>query len=156
MPDTRSGLILRTMRLADLPGVLQIEQRSFSIPWQEATFRGLLRRRSAALMVAEEAGSLVGYSVLWFAADEAELGDLAVLPEARRRGLGRWILEAALREARRRGAAHVYLEVREGNVDARRLYETAGFETVGTRPAYYSQPIEDAILMRHLLETPED
>jgi len=156
VPDSRSGLILRTMRLSDLPSVLHIEQRSFSIPWQESTFRGLLRRRSSALMVAEDAGVLVGYAVLWFAADEAELGDIAVLPEARNRGLGRWILEGALREAGRRGAEQVYLEVRDGNADARRLYEKAGFETVGTRPSYYSEPVEDAILMRRRLDTPED
>jgi ribosomal-protein-alanine N-acetyltransferase len=107
-------------------------------------------------MVAEEAGELVGYAVLWFAANEAELGDIAVLPEERNRGLGRWILEGALREARRRGAEQVYLEVRDSNTDARRLYEKAGFETVGTRPSYYSEPVEDAILMRRRLDTPRD
>lgn len=136
------------MRPSDLPGVLYIERRSFSMPWEEATFRGLLRRHTAALFVAEDAGQLIGYAVLWFAADEAELGDLAVHPEARRRGLGRWILEGALREARLRGATHVFLEVREANAGARRMYEKAGFETVGVRPSYYTHPVEDAILMR--------
>jgi ribosomal-protein-alanine N-acetyltransferase len=135
------------MRESDLRRVLHIERRSFSIPWSEATFRGLLRRRSAALMVGEEAGEVVGYAVLWFAADEAELGDIAVLPESRGRGLGRWLLEAALAEAARRGARAVYLEVRESNTAARRLYERAGFDTAGVRPNYYTQPTEDAILM---------
>ncbi len=156
MLDARSGLVLRSMRLSDLPSVLHSERRSFSIPWQEATFRGLLRRRSSALLVAEDGGELVGYAVLWFAAEEAELGDIAVLPEERNRGLGRWILEGALREASRRGARQVYLEVRASNADARRLYEKAGFATVGTRPSYYSEPVEDAILMTRQLDTPED
>jgi [ribosomal protein S18]-alanine N-acetyltransferase len=156
VPRVRSGLVLRVMRPADLPDVLHIERRSFSIPWQEATFRGLLRRHSAALFVAEDAGLLVGYAVLWFAADGAELGDLAVHPEARRRGLGRWILEGTLREARLRGAAHVFLEVREGNADARRMYEKSGFETVGVRPSYYTEPVEDAILMRRPIDTSGD
>ncbi|MDH3296778.1 MAG: ribosomal protein S18-alanine N-acetyltransferase [Gemmatimonadota bacterium] len=155
VPAARSGLVLRKMVLSDLPDVVRIENRSFSTPWQEATFRGLLRRRSAALLAAEDAGRLVGYAVLWFAANEAELGDIAVLPEARRRGLGRWILEGALRAARDRGAEEVYLEVREANVEARRLYEKAGFETIGTRPSYYSSPVEDAILMRRRFEPPE-
>lgn len=141
------------MTLADIPQVLHIERRSFSIPWHETTFRGLLRRRSASLLVADDAGGIVGYAVLWYAADEAELGDLAVLPEVRRQGLGRWILDRALVEAARRGAEAVFLEVRAGNEEARRLYESAGFETVGVRPSYYSEPVEDAILMRRLLDT---
>jgi len=144
-------LLLRPMREADLRRVLHIERRSFSIPWAEATFRGLLRRQSAALMVGEEAGEVVGYAVLWFGTAEAELGDLAVLPEARGRGLGRWMLDAALAEAARRGARAVFLEVRESNVAARRLYERAGFETTGVRIDYYTQPTEDAILMTRAL-----
>ncbi|MGD8496718.1 MAG: ribosomal protein S18-alanine N-acetyltransferase [Gemmatimonadales bacterium] len=147
MHSTAGRRVVRSMRESDLRRVLHIERRSFSIPWSEATFRGLLRRRSAALMVGEEAGEVVGYAVLWFAADEAELGDIAVLPESRGRGLGRWLLEAALAEAARRGARAVYLEVRESNTAARRLYERAGFDTAGVRPNYYTQPTEDAILM---------
>lgn len=135
------------MREADLREVLHIERRSFTIPWSDATFRGLLRRQSAALLVAELRGKVVAYAALWFAADEAELGDIAVLPEARGRGLGRWMLDAALAEAARRGARQVYLEVRESNASARRLYQRAGFSTSGVRPAYYSEPKEDAILM---------
>jgi len=147
------ALILRPMQEADLRQVLHIERRSFTIPWSDVTFRGLLRRRSTALLVAERAGRVVGYAVLWFAADEAELGDMAVLPEARRRGLGRWLLDGALSEAARRGAKRVFLEVRESNVGARGLYELAGFEAVGVRPDYYSEPQEDAILMTLQLET---
>lgn len=144
---------LRPMRETDLRQVLHIERRSFTIPWSDATFRGLLRRQSTALLVAERAGKIFGYAVLWFAADEAELGDMAVLPEARGRGLGRWLLDGALAEAARRGAKRVYLEVRESNTAARRLYERAGFERAGVRPDYYSEPKEDAILMTRPLQT---
>lgn len=139
------------MRESDLRDVLHIERRSFTVPWSDATFRGLLRRQSAALLVGEEGDQLVGYAVLWFAAGEAELGDLAVHPESRGRGLGRWLLHGALAEAARRGASEVYLEVRESNAAARRLYERAGFATTGVRPDYYTEPREDAILMRRPL-----
>jgi ribosomal-protein-alanine N-acetyltransferase len=151
--EAGSGFVLRPMQETDLRQVLHIERRSFTIPWSDATFRGLLRRQSTAMLVAERAGRVVGYAVLWFAADEAELGDMAVLPEARRRGLGRWLLDAALAEAARRGARRVYLEVRESNGAARGLYERAGFEAAGVRPDYYSEPKEDAILMTRSLET---
>jgi len=149
----RPDLVLRVMRESDLTGVLNIERRSFSIPWEEATFRGLMRRQSASLLVAEQAGVLVGYAVMWYAADEAELGDLSVLPEARRRGLGRWILDRAMREAGRRGAKQIFLEVRESNTDARRLYEKAGFVDVGVRPSYYLLGHRTAILLRIQTET---
>lgn len=147
------SLLLRAMRDSDLRDVLHIERRSFAIPWSEATFRGLLRRQSAALLVGEEGGRVVGYLVVWFAADEAELGDLAVLPEARGRGLGRWLLDAAGAEAARRGAEVLHLEVRESNVSARRLYEKAGFENCGVRVDYYTEPREDAILMMRRLQS---
>jgi hypothetical protein len=74
---------VRTMRPMDLEAVMHIERRSFSAPWEESTFRGLLRRPSAALLVAEVDLDVAGYSVMWFAADEGEIGDIAVLPEMR-------------------------------------------------------------------------
>lgn len=125
-----------------------IERRSFGAPWEEATFRGLMRRPSATLMVGELEGRVVGFAVLWFAADEGELGDLAVLPEERGRGIGAVLLERSVREARDRGVRFLYLEVREGNPMAQRLYEAAGFQVVGVRRNYYSAPTEDAIVMR--------
>ena len=143
---------VRTMRPADLPAVMRIERRSFTMPWQETTFRALMRRPSAALLTAElsepAATTVVGFSVLWFAADEAELGDLAVDPDYRGRGIGHLLLEASVDTACRRGASALYLEVRESNAAARALYDGRGFETVGRRPGYYSEPREDACVMR--------
>jgi ribosomal-protein-alanine N-acetyltransferase len=136
------------MRPSDLPEVLLIERRSFTAPWEESTFRALMRRPSAALIVAEVEDRVAGYAVLWFAADEGELGDLAVLTELRGRGIGAALLASSVREASDRGARWLYLEVREGNASARRLYERAGFRVVGTRRKYYSAPAEDAIVMR--------
>jgi len=128
-----------------------IERRSFTSPWEETTFRGLMRRPSAALFVAEVHGEVVGYSVAWYAADEAELGDLAVHPEWRGRGIGAALLRHNVSEAVRRDIRFVYLEVREGNAAARQLYESAGFEIVGVRRKYYAEPPEDAVVMRLVL-----
>lgn len=153
------ALRIRAMRAGDLSEVLDIEAASFSVPWSERTFRGLLGRPNAALLVAEEEGAggprhasrLLGYAVVWMAGREAELGDLAVRVEARRRGVGSALLTAGLEAAARAGAARIFLEVREGNLAARRLYERAGFEVVGIRPGYYARPVEDALVMRRAL-----
>ena len=155
LPRSAEALNVRSMTERDLRQVLHIERRSFTIPWSAATFRGLLRRQSASLIVGEWREMILAYAVLWYAADEAELGDMAVLPEARGSGLGAWMLEKALGEARSRGAKRVFLEVRESNDVARRLYERAGFDTTGRRANYYSEPVEDAILMTRSLSSKE-
>jgi ribosomal-protein-alanine N-acetyltransferase len=136
------------MRPADLEAVLAIERRSFAMPWSESTFRALMRRPSALLVVAEQDGVVAGFAVTWYAADEAELGDIAVLPELRGRGFGRALLEGVSAESKRRGARFLFLEVRESNERARSVYERAGFVLVGRRPGYYVSPREDAIVMR--------
>jgi ribosomal-protein-alanine N-acetyltransferase len=136
------------MRMADLDEVMLIERRSFSAPWEESTFRGLMRRPSAALLVAETDDELTGYSVMWFAADEGELGDIAVLPERRGEGIGQALLRESIVVAASRGTRSLYLEVRESNEAARRLYEKVGFSVVGVRKQYYTEPVEDAIVMK--------
>jgi ribosomal-protein-alanine N-acetyltransferase len=147
-PDVLPRVVVRRMRPADLPGVMFIERRSFSAPWEESTFRGLMRRPSAALLVAELDAEVAGYAVLWFAADESELGDIAVLPELRGVGIGRRLLRESVQVAAGRGALSLYLEVRETNSVARQLYSSDGFTVVGVRKRYYTEPVEDAIVMR--------
>ena len=142
-----TSVTVRTMRPTDLDAVMHIERRSFSAPWEEPTFHGLLRRPSAALLVAEVDGEVAGYSVMWFAADEGELGDIAVLPEMRGTGIGRTLLMECISVAGSRGTRSLFLEVRETNDVARRLYATVGFHVVGVRKQYYTEPVEDAIVM---------
>ena len=149
----KERMTVRAMRLADLDEVMVIERRSFSAPWEESTFRGLMRRPSAALLVAETDDELTGYSVMWFAADEGELGDIAVVPERRGEGIGRRLLRESISVAASRGTRSLYLEVRESNDVARRLYEKVGFSVVGVRKQYYTEPVEDAIVMRLNLHT---
>lgn len=143
---------VRAMRVRDVPEVVYIENRSFRVPWSESTFKSLLRQPHAALFVAETGDQIAGYAAVWFVADEAELGDLAVHPDYRRRGIGSILLRRALQEARGRKIRVLYLEVRAGNEEARRLYERSGFEVMTVRRGYYSQPVEDALVMRRLID----
>jgi [ribosomal protein S18]-alanine N-acetyltransferase len=141
-------LTLRRMRPADLESVFRIEEDTFTMAWRPGTFRGLLGRNDAELLVAEIEGEVVGYSVCWIAGDQAELGNLAVAEAARGRGLGRRLLEAAVDGMRERGAAEIFLEVRASNLGAQRMYRAHGFEEVGRRARYYTQPVEDALIFR--------
>jgi ribosomal-protein-alanine N-acetyltransferase len=133
----------------DLAAIHAIECASFGDPWALETFRGLLDHPPARSEVAIGAdGALLGYAVAWFAADEAEIANIAVAPDARRRGVGTLLLDEILQSAAAFGARTVFLEVRESNAEARKRYEARGFEIAGRRKKYYRQPDEDALIMR--------
>ncbi len=138
---------VREMTGSDLDSVIQIERASFSTPWSPASFRTLLDRGDASLWVATVDAVIVGYAIVWYVADEAELGNLAVDPAWRGRGLGRHLLDWALDESRLRGTARIFLEVRVSNQIALELYEQRGFVQVGLRRRYYRTPVEDARVM---------
>ena len=97
--------------------------------------------------VAEIAAGVVGFVVVRTAADEMEILNLAVAPEARRQGVASALLDAAFEHSRRAGSARVFLEVRESNAAARRFYERRGFHAIGRRTRYYRHPDEDAVLL---------
>jgi ribosomal-protein-alanine N-acetyltransferase len=141
------GLRIRPMARTDLPSVLTIERASFPVPWSSATFRSLLRRRDAHLWVAEVGGEVVGYAAVWVVLDQAELGDLAVVAGSRRQGIGTRLLEAVVGRLAELGVRQLFLEVRESNRAAQRLYTRHGFIEVGRRAGYYSSPREDALVL---------
>jgi len=140
------GCGIRLLRATDLPRVMEIETASFSTPWRENTFRGLMRRTDTDLFVAEEAGAVVGYAACWTVIDQSELGNVAVAREARGRGLGGALVDAVVERVRERGAVELFLEVRESNRGAQSVYRERGFEVVSRRRAYYSSPTEDALV----------
>lgn len=151
-----TDITLRPMAAADLPAVMTIELTSYSMPWTEATFRGLLRRQDADCIVAEGAGRPVGYAVSWSVLDQCELGNVAVSRAWRGMGIGRTLVGDVLRRAAERRVREVFLEVRPSNPVAQRLYFSLGFEVVGRRRAYYQNPIEDALVMRLTLDPEEE
>jgi [ribosomal protein S18]-alanine N-acetyltransferase len=153
--STGAEVRVRRMSYADLAMVMEIERASFTMPWTEETFRGLLRRSDSLLWVAEsKREGVVGYAAVWIVLDQAELGDIAVADGWRRRGVGRRLLETVLEAMAERSVRELYLEVRPSNREARRLYERYGFEEVGRRKDYYARPREDALVLRRLIESP--
>jgi len=145
---------IRPATTADVPAVAAIERAAFSDPWSPSSFATLLGNPAVEFAVAERGGAVLGYTVLWVAADEAELANVAVSAGARGRGIGALLVDGALAAAARRGAATVYLEVRESNAAARRLYASRHFAEVGRRRRYYRNPVEDALVLARPLAPP--
>ena len=140
----------------DVERVAEIESFAFSTPWKAATFRQLLERPGAVLLVLEvPPDRVVGYAVLWCIQDQGELANLALIPEFQNRRLGAHLLDRVLGEARERSVESLYLEVRVSNFRARSMYASRGFEEVGVRRDYYQKPREDArVLMKRIAPTP--
>jgi ribosomal-protein-alanine N-acetyltransferase len=145
-------LSIAPVREADLGAIATIERAVFSDPWSERSFREALSQPAIYFAAARsDDGDVLGYVVAWFVADEGQIANLAVAPAGWGAGIGRALLTAALREGVSRGASDVYLEVRDSNHRARRLYGSCGFKEVGRRRAYYRLPVEDAVVLRRTL-----
>ena len=150
----RPGCHLRPAVAADIPWVATIEAESFSDPWTPTSFRSLVSAGLVWFKVAvdDDTGEVIGYILVWFAADEAELANIAVASRMRGRGIGALLLDDALAAARERGTARMFLEVRDSNEKARHLYHSRGFREVGRRRGYYRRPVEDALILRRSFE----
>lgn len=146
--DEAAGFEIRPLREADLGQVMEIEGASFSTPWRESTFRGLMRRLDTDLFVADDGERVLGYAACWTVVDQSELGNVAVAEEGRGRGIGGALVDAVVERVRARGAQEIFLEVRESNAAAKSVYHARGFVVVARRRAYYSSPKEDALVMR--------
>ncbi len=129
----------------------KIEEESFSVPWSEDALSDTISRKDSVFFKAEVRGTVCGYIGAYFALDEWYITNVAVLRDYRRRGIAKELISALLREADKRDASFLTLEVRTGNIAAISLYEKLGFERVGMRPRFYTEPVEDAVLMTFFL-----
>lgn len=133
---------------ADLDAVLEIERASFTNPWTREMYVWELRKPEIAhLVVLRTPERVVGFCAFWLVFDEIHINNLAVLPEYRGRGMGNALLGSVLSEGARLGARRATLEVRRSNERARRLYQRLGFSEAGVRRGYYTNPVEDAIIL---------
>jgi ribosomal-protein-alanine N-acetyltransferase len=148
---------LRPAVEADLNQVVQIERSSFADPWTEESFRRLLGGDSAIFQVIEYPPDfrVAGYVIAFAVGEDAELLNVAVESKCRGKGLAGQMLDAVLMELGGRGVRTAFLEVRESNSAARALYGSRGFTEIGRRRNYYRRPVEDALVMRRILEVAE-
>ena len=144
-----SPVVERLQDASDLDAVLDIEQASFHNPTTREWYESELQRPDVCFvyLIRLPESQVAGFCAFWKVVDQIHINNLAIHPNFRGRGLGKRLLKEVLAEAARLGAPHATLEVRRSNERARRLYEGAGFETVGVRTSYYTNPIEDALIL---------
>lgn len=142
---------IRPMEPADLETVAGIERECYPSPWTRERFRQELENSMATIDVAWSEEAIAGYLCAWQIGDELEIHNVATVPRFRRRGVGRALLDHALGRSAAQGGKRAFLEVREDNLPARKLYQEAGFRYSGRRFRYYPDG-EDALLMKCRLD----
>jgi ribosomal-protein-alanine N-acetyltransferase len=138
-----------------LPDILQIEEACFSAPWTRKMLEAELSGNPFAhFLVAKQmpqgkvgSVSIVGYLCFWVVFEELRLMNLAVIESMRHKGIARALVIQALAMGLAQAAKCAVLELRASNHAAHALYRSLGFRDVTTRPIYYTNPIEDALLM---------
>jgi ribosomal-protein-alanine N-acetyltransferase len=147
LPTDDTDYAITTSTEGDLDAVVEIERLCFPAPWARQSFADELARPWARLELLRDRERVLGFCNYWLVADEVHILNVAVHPEARRRGHGARLLAHLLAEARRAKARVLSLEVRASNHAAQGLYRSFGFREVGVRPKYYADNGEDAVLM---------
>ena len=146
---SRSTITMEPLSPANLDAVLAIEEESFTSPWTREMYLAELENAGVSFcyLARDDAGTAVGFCSFWRVLDELHINNLAVTGRCRRCGIGTALLTYVLDEGFRLGARRASLEVRRSNEPARSLYERLGFVTAGVRRAYYTNPIEDALIL---------
>ena len=148
-------MLIRPARAEDVPAMQAIEKHSATAAhWSEADYQKIFDSpelqtdwRRIALAI-EESEKLQGFLVAQTVGGEWEIENVAIAPDARRRGLGTRLVGELLDMARAQRASAVFLEVRESNRAARALYEKWAFVESGRRKQYYREPDEDAVVFK--------
>lgn len=144
--------MIREAALTDLVALTDIEDSCFADDaWSAALVESELTGDTRSVLLASNDTSVVGYGSIMVVDDVADLQRIAVLPGARRHGLGRELLEELLAKASGLGATRILLEVAESNGPAIGLYGSFGFQVIHRRRGYYADG-DDALVMERALE----
>ncbi len=140
-----------TYKPADLTlteDIYRLEQECFKDYWSFESVKKDIENDMTIWIAALDGNSLVGYINAVCLCGEAELNRIAVKSGYRNCRIGQTLIEMMTDKLRQKNCSKVFLEVRQSNIAALSLYRHNGFETVGLRKKYYSDPSEDAIVMK--------
>ena len=155
-----NGLEIRSAKLPDIEAIFTLERATPTAPhWPNSAYHAIIAAEifspRRCLLVASVNGqpTLLGFAVgVVHPAGDSELESVAVAETLRRRGIGSALCAAVAEWCAKQGAREMLLEVRASSVGAIALYKRLGFDAVGRRPRYYHQPVDDAVVMRRLLQ----
>ena len=136
-------IIIENMKAQHINEVVNIEKICFVHAWTRADLEAQLTLETSHFVVATVDEKVVGYMGLQIFSGEGYVTNVAVLPEYRRQGIAKMLIEKQMQNE----MSFITLEVRESNLPAIKLYESCGFENVGIRPKFYTNPTENAIIM---------
>ena len=142
-------VIARVTSPDEIDAVLMVEASAFTNPWTREMYVNEMQNEGVSFIYAarDGAGRMVGFCSFWKIFDELHINNLAIVPEWRRRGVASALLVRILDEGTALGLTSATLEVRRSNEPARQLYERFGFTEAGVRPGYYTNPVEDALVL---------
>ncbi|MFB1052213.1 ribosomal protein S18-alanine N-acetyltransferase [Paraliobacillus sp. JSM ZJ581] len=141
-------VVIRQMTMDDIEQVKIIEEACFSVPWTEDIYQKELTENAyAAYYVIEKDRQIIGFCGLWIVIDEAQITNIAILPNYRGFGYGSYLFQYIINQAMLAGAVRLSLEVRVSNLVAQKLYRKFGLKPAGIRKNYYTDNNEDAMVM---------
>ena len=140
------------MKAEDTEAIAKIERQCFSKPWSKEGIEAELSNDKAHFFTAKKLGSVCGYIGMHIILDECYIANVAVSPKWQKSHIGSALVEKAVSVAENKGCRFVSLEVRKSNRPAISLYEKCGFIPMGERKGFYSDPVEDALIMTKELE----
>lgn len=149
--EKEAEIIVRELKVEDSAAVAEMEQQIFSDPWSEKSVMETVQQKQSVCFAAEKAGHILGYLLVYHAADEAEIARIAVQKEARRQGAAGKLMQALEHYCEEHKMEKLLLDVRESNEAARSFYTKNGFLEDGIRQGFYTNPSEDAVLMSRQL-----
>ncbi len=134
------------MTVAHIAAIAALEEQCFSTPWSAAALTEELDNPHAVFLAAADGERVLGYAGMHHVGDEGYIDNVAVAPEARRRGVARRLMAELEAYGREHALYRLTLEVRASNAAAIALYAGAGYVCDGVRPNFYRKPTEDAAI----------
>ncbi len=144
--STRS-IMIRGMSHKDLDVITALEKDIFPDSWPRSAFEDQLSVDGWGGIVAETDGEIIGYACFMTVASEQHLTNIAVVPNYRRKLVAKQLLDTILQVGKDENCEFILLEVRPSNLEAIKFYEKHNFKVLYQRPKYYSNPVEDALVM---------
>ena len=139
--------IFRRASEKDIIKIAELERENFTDAWSKQSIAETLVQKQAFITVAEKQGEVVGYCIVYYVMDEAEIARIAISSEMRRQGIGKELLDYTVECCREKQIDRLLLDVRESNQNAIAFYTAYGFGEDGIRKNFYECPQEHAVLM---------